>query len=363
MSLATTPSSFSTRHASVATLVAGLFLSVTINLGAGLGVSEYFAGFGTLDDDSDSSIEIEPDASAALLPADKLRLGMQESSTASINWLGVIDNPEIGDVPQAEVEQAEFSKQIGNAPKTASPMPAIQPVVQPAPPVEESQPEPEPVQAIEPTPEEKTQAEKIEIELKPDTQAPILIEPQPDPIEESQAELIEQSEPIGPELMSVDPKPPAEYQPPQIEPDAQRAEPKAAGKVGVLSDRESAASIIKRAIKVNASNLHKPIVGKGLEISTVEPRFPATVRFTELPRNPVVMIQFGQNGRVRNAFFLAEGKRIYNTGVPSVDEPLLNAIYKWKAKGKQIESLDANNPESVVEISMRIAFRKEGKTP
>ncbi len=373
MSFAADSSSVSTRHASVVTLGVGLCLSVAVNLGAGFGASEYFAGLGSFDDSSDTPINIEPENTASIQPPDKLHLGMQESSTASINWLGVIDNPEIGDAPQAKVEQAEFTRQSGNAPSTASPQPMIKPVVEPATqpviepeieptlPVEETQPEPEP--AIEPTPEAKALTKQSEIEAKPDTQSPVLIETQPDPVEEPQAEPTEQPAPTGPELVSVDPNPPAKHQPPQKEPDAQRAEPKAAGKVGVLSDRESAASIIKRAIKVNASSLHKPIVGKGLEISTVEPRFPATVRFTELPRNPVVMIQFGQSGRVQNAYFFKEGKRVYNTGVPSVDEPLLNAIYKWKAKGKQIESLDANDPKSVVEISMRITFRKESKSP
>ena len=102
---------------------------------------------------------------------------------------------------------------------------------------------------------------------------------------------------------------------------------------------------------------------KGIELTTVEPRFPASVRFRELPRNPVLIIRFDGHGRVSLVSFLTEGKRVYDTGVKGVDEPLINAVYQWRAKGKEIDALDPKDPESYIEIPMRITFRKERKLP
>jgi len=131
----------------------------------------------------------------------------------------------------------------------------------------------------------------------------------------------------------------------------------------MVSNRESTASIIKRAIKVDAGALNKPIVGNGLEITTVEPKFPASVRFTQRPNNPVLLIRFDASGRVRKVQFLRDGRRLLDTGSEEVNEPLLSAVYKWRAKGKEIDALDSADPESSIEISMRILFNRERKKP
>ena len=135
------------------------------------------------------------------------------------------------------------------------------------------------------------------------------------------------------------------------------------GTAGTESLKESAAAKIKKAIKVDGSKLHKPISAQGLEIITVEPKFPATVRFTELPKNPVVLIQFNGLGKVSRVEFLRDGRKVYDTGARSVDEPLVSALYQWKAKGKRIDELDPLDPKSVIEISMRITFRKDSSVP
>lgn len=361
------------------TLIAGLCVSLAIHLGFGFGATEYFASVWDAADSAENPIELAPELAQLTLPKDQQRLGMREAQAASINWLGVIENPELGDAPIAQVEQAEFTRQIGNAPVAVSP----QPQAEPTPAIEDQLPVQQPTQPLqqEPispderpdeTPDEPQEkdppqlpaeplTEQIKLEPDPNESAPIIITPQPEPVEDpaQEPEAIAPAEhPVGPELVSAEPKP--ESNP---SPSSQSAAPKVAGKEGVVSKKESAASIIKRAIKVNATKLNKPIVGKGLEIITVEPRFPASVRFTEMPRNPVLMIQFDATGRVSKAYFLKEGKRVYDTGARGVDEPLMNAIYQWRAKGKQIDALDPKDPDSVVEISMRITFRKERDTP
>ena len=373
------------------TLIAGLCVSLGIHLGFGYGASEYFASVWDAADSAENSIEMAPELAQLTLPKDQQRLGMREAQVASINWLGVIENPERGDAPIAQVEQAEFTRQIGNAPVAVSPQPQAEPMpaAEDQLPIQQPTQEPEqspisPDEMPDETPDEpqpiaeplaEPLTEQIKLEPDPDESAPITITPQPEPVEDpaQEPEAIEPAEhPVAPELVSADPKPAPKPEPkPNPEsssksspsPSSQPVAPQAAGKLGVVSKKESAASIIKRAIKVDATKLNKPIVGKGLEIITVEPRFPASVRFTEMPRNPVLMIQFDATGRVSKAYFLKEGKRVYDTGTRGVDEPLMNAIYQWRAKGKQIDALDPKDPDSVVEISMRITFRKERDTP
>ncbi len=379
MSAAFVPSYALSPRASGATLIAGLCVSLLIHLGLGYSASIYFSRVWDGAAFAERPIELAPELDPRALPEDQHQLGMQEAKSASINWLGVIENPERGDAPIAQVEQAEFTRQIGNAPVAVSPQPQAEPMpaAEDQLPIQQPTQEPEqspisPDEIPDETPDEplaEPLTEQIKLEPDPDDSAPITITPQPEPVEDpaQEPEAIEPIEhPVGPELVSVDPNPnpnPESSSKSSPSPSSQSVTPKVAGKAGVVSKKESAASILKRAIKVDATKLNKPIVGKGLEIITVEPRFPASVRFTELPRNPVLMIQFDATGRVRKAYFLKEGKRVYDTGARGVDEPLMNAIYQWRAKGKQIDALDPKDPDSVVEISMRITFRKERDTP
>ncbi len=379
MSVAPAPSYGLTHRASATTLIVGVCVSLAIHLGLGYGASEYFASVWDGADSVENPLEIAPEQAQLTLPKDQQQVGMRKAQAASINWLGVIENPELSNAPIAQVEQAEFTKQIGNTPVTISP----EPYAQSKPVIEDQRPVQQPIQAPQQgpaSPDEipnervsepttKQPAEQIKLEPDRDDSAPITITPQFEPVEDppQEPEVIESVEhPAAPELASAAPEPEPESDA-QTEsnpsPSSQSAAPKVAGKEGVVSKKESAASIIKRAIKVDARSLHRPIVGKGLEIITVEPRFPASVRFTEMPRNPVLMIQFDARGRVSKAYFLKEGKRVYDTGTRGVDEPLMNAIYQWRAKGKQIEMLDPKDPDSVVEISMRITFRKERDRP
>jgi hypothetical protein len=398
MSTATVPSSNVSRHrVSTITLVIGAVVSLLVHLGVGVEAGRYFGSASHGLDSSGRAIEMDPAVSAMPKP-DEVHLGAQDATRASINWLGVVEEPEVGDAPVAEVEQAAFTKQVGDGAVAVSPTPEVEPmerveeaVVEPIrepirevvdvqEPIVEQKPEPveevveEPVEevveeAAEPTPEQ------VELVVEPEESATVVIEAQPEavdePAESTAQELVEESvekpveKPVEEVVEASDSQPvdPADEVRPAAKPAAssEAVSPQTAGKAGVVSEKESAASIIKRAIKVDASKLNKPIVGKGLEIITVEPKFPASVRFTEMPRNPVLMIRFNASGRVSKAYFFKEGRRVYDTGVVGVDEPLMSAVYQWRAKGKQIDALDPRDPKSVVEISMRIVFHKEGK--
>ncbi len=124
-------------------------------------------------------------------------------------------------------------------------------------------------------------------------------------------------------------------------------------RIGLRSDKESPASALKRAMKYRPS---KPPAVQGLELKTVEPRWPVSVRLTSSPRNPVVVIHFDRRGVVTRADFLKDEKKqvVYSTGEPAVDEPLRTAIFQWRAKGEELLRIPADNPDATVSIVMEI---------
>lgn len=386
------PSAQATRSASPrvtgSVMLLCVTLSIVVHLGSAFGAGVYFSERSQYVFDSTKRISM-PDMPQPVQPPDPpLRLGREDSSTASISWLGVTSEPVLGEGQESTVEQAELTIVPGDAQQDAQSSPVAQ---QPTPTLEtppsalvESQP-----QITGTKPEPQSQPETIsEPEFTPETSTvqPEVSEPIAAPSEpetaiiqetsvEEETDLIEavtiptesvdgpQSDPVpdpteeltNPPVQTVETSPEV----PHVTQPASTTDK--AGKPGKADDRESVASIIRRAQEVRAASLNQPLSGEGLEIKPVEPKFPASIRFTQLPRNPIVLIRFNAQGRVVNAKFLHDEvkKRVYDTGSKGVDEPLINAIYKWRASGKQLEALDPDDPESTIEISMRILFRDE----
>ncbi len=119
---------------------------------------------------------------------------------------------------------------------------------------------------------------------------------------------------------------------------------------GNKADREADAASKKGPIEVRPG---KPAAGQGLEIQTVRPKWSITVQLTSVPKNPMVRIVFGPDGKVKNAAFVLG----QDTGSAEVDGPLLDAIYRWTAKGKAIDQLPKNDPKAGVPLIMRIVLR------
>lgn len=92
-----------------------------------------------------------------------------------------------------------------------------------------------------------------------------------------------------------------------------------------------------------------PLTGKGIRIRTVVPRFSTTTRLTAVPRNPVVVIRFNRAGRVVKAEF----ENNQGTGYRDVDEPLLDAVYRWTAAGEQLNRIPAGTNET---LTFRIRY-------
>ncbi len=114
----------------------------------------------------------------------------------------------------------------------------------------------------------------------------------------------------------------------------------------------------KQAVDLEFDDLGRPLAGKGLEIKTVRPEWPASVRNTYRPRNAVVVIRFGADGKVRKAEFLREPDGRKGTGASAVDGPLLDAVYRWTAKGERIDALDKNDPDTEIVIPIRMLLTR-----
>ena len=285
---------------------------------------------------------------------DELRLGLNEAQSASIDWLG-IKQPEavVGEAAISETDQAAQALVVGESEQVASEEAHAEPVeeaIEVAAVEEVQEPVEETVDQVEelveqiarPIEEIETSAEEGIVVAEAVVQEEAGEENEQTEVEQVQvSEVVEASEARDP----VDPKP----------------TPVPVGMSGVLSKREVVATRIERAIEINPHKPNTPIVGKGMEILTVRPRYTSAVRLSAVPKNPVVVMWFDASGKVSKAEFLRDGKKVYSSGVVGVDQPLLNAIYQWRAKGKQIDELDAGDSKSLVEVTIKIVYQKERK--
>jgi hypothetical protein len=122
---------------------------------------------------------------------------------------------------------------------------------------------------------------------------------------------------------------------------------------GIVTDRESLAASIRKAPIVRPGRI---LAAEGIEIQTRAPRWSYTTLATRRPRNPSVEIAFGRDGRVRRAAFVRdEHGRIYNTGFEDVDQPLLNVIYTWTARGRGIDQLQDDEDEVRIILNVILA--------
>lgn len=112
---------------------------------------------------------------------------------------------------------------------------------------------------------------------------------------------------------------------------------------GLPSDKESIAAAIRGADVVRPG---KVLAAHGLDVKTVAPQWSITTQHTQRPRNPVVYIVFGRDGKVKEADFVRESGFAYDAGSAEVNEPLMTAIYSWRAAGKQLEALPPDDPDA-----------------
>lgn len=186
----------------------------------------------------------------------------------------------------------------------------------PAPPTEEAPREaPEPLDTPEPPPDTgplpSDQPMKEPVKPKPADEPALTVPTEPTPPTPQPAEA------------SPPPSPGAPPQP---------ALPSGAGETapGMQSDRESTATSI---LTMRRDQFGKPLAGKGLEIKTVRPRFTQYTKIMTAPQSPVFRIHFRKDGTVERV------ETLRSSGVADVDRPVIDAIYKWRAAGKELDQL------------------------
>jgi len=118
---------------------------------------------------------------------------------------------------------------------------------------------------------------------------------------------------------------------------------------GEASERESDASSPDDPVEIR---LGRPAAAKGLEIVTKRPDFSRLTRMTVYPpNNPRLKVTFNREGRVSEAQFIEP------TGLAEIDSPVLNAVYRWTAKGEALSRLPTGDTKAGLSITVTILLR------
>lgn len=118
---------------------------------------------------------------------------------------------------------------------------------------------------------------------------------------------------------------------------------------GELSDREADAT---STIDVPAERWRngRPLAARGLQILTRRPALlPEYLAVQVSPgRNPIFELQFDRQGVVRKVTM------IESSGLPQLDDRLVDSLYRWRARGEQLSTLGADER---LKLSMRMLVR------
>lgn len=263
-------------------------------------------------------IIVEPEPEPEPAP-ERLRLGIEGGSPDRAAWLGFQDETEHS-APEGPTDQSAMAlTEAAGSPLPDEPVPSAAP---PLPPVS-LEPLREWTSDVSEAVQRLAESVRQAVMLAADAVAELTEEPE-------QAQAVAEA-PSVPES----PPSPTEVQSPSPATGGAGAEPHA-----IRSDRESMATAIRHAPAVRPGRV---LAADGLEIQTRRPQWSYVTTVTRRPRNPTVEIFFGPDGRVRRAAFATDGVVLYNTGFDDVDQPLLNAIYAWTARGRQLAELSEND--------------------
>ncbi len=302
--------------------------------------------------------------------------GVENGSDEGMTWIGY-DEYQEHLAQHGEVDQAAFTEkdaagggapaagEVNPAPAPAQPMQPEQPQAQPTPAVEAvsaAQPTPavEAVSAASPAPttapsdlkgveaQPTSLSDLPTMPTSPDGELPAAIDRpdmQPNPSKDSPpTAAIHPAK--TPDAVARDAVPATPQTPPQSPQPAQEGAtspvvapvpgppgaPGTSQEQGEKSDRESDATSVIDAPPSTWRN-GKPLARKGVEVKTRKPELPILTRLTTSPANPVCEIIFGRDGVPVTCRILQ------SSGYPDIDGPVLDALYRWRAKGSQLDKL------------------------
>lgn len=307
-------------------------------------------------------------------PEREITAGVDDSTAITETWKGVKPEEAVAQAaPKFEIDQAGYVRE------EATPG---EPAAQQVPPAAPSQP-PATLQAApetlpEPAPREPVEAPTVPNDQQPkpaSDSTPLPEMPSPAGEDEGQAEHTVKGEAqladhadihlpqrqlqkraVVPVVPSVQATAPATLAPaqPSVTPitPAQLQSPVPTGTStppGIVEDDESAARSATETLTVRPG---KPVARAGLRIQTSFARFSVSALLLTKPRSPLVRITFGRDGRVKRAEFVPG----QTTGSADVDKPLLDSLYRWSAKGKDLTTIPANDPDAGLTLTFRIVL-------
>ena len=277
--------------------------------------------------------------------------GIDESRHLTVSWIGY-DEYKQHIAELAAVDQAAFTTPIGEVEDEEPVPPAPPPSPNAAAPSESTPDETEPGEStaqeaptendIEtPRPVEATEPPPVPPRSGPeDIPIPARSDPTTDPQAGAPKESSAESAPL-PETTD-DSQSPAEPGAPSIA----TGEPKTPRDAEV-SDRDSIATSTMD-VPLDAATRGRPVARKGIEVI---PRWnEATSLQRALPRavgNPVVELTFDDAGKPANV------RLVRGTGSADVDHLVRSSLYRWRARGKDIDSLE---DDGTLAMRFRIVF-------
>ena len=131
-----------------------------------------------------------------------------------------------------------------------------------------------------------------------------------------------------------------------------KSEPSEPQKNAIPDDRESDAT--SPELTIRQDDLGQVLARQGLRIQTFRPQFDATTKQLELRTRRgrvTAVIRFTKAGKV----LAASLKPGTATGVATIDEPILDSVYRWKASGTDLDNLP-DDPEATVTVEIQILF-------
>lgn len=307
-------------------------------------------------------------------PENRITLGIEESNHITNNWLGV-DKPTPHSAKLSTVEQPQLEQTPGMPwePGTAAGVeapPLSPPEVVPVDPGAQGSPQrlaqPVPIPAIEAKPGE-TDGKGERTPERAAVEADVLADPMlPGP---APVAAVPAQQPRRVEGSPQRPTPPSAQQPSAPQPTHEA--PGEVGPVpmpsnrgekpgqassggtqpGIKSEKEADAASTTTPIEIRPG---QPAAAQGLDITTRRPNFTRLTRVTAYPDNPLLEVTFNHLGVVTKV------RLVESSGNADVDGPVVNAIYQWTARGKQLAELSPRAPEDpgqTLTIKVRIILR------
>lgn len=306
-----------------------------------------------------------PSPAASPMQPAELRLGRNELETPTVAWLSVDDYRELK-APRTKTTQPVTQQDVDPVEQAPPRLDATPPAPQAQPaPASPSQPPTRPAEAQPPTPP-TPEAPPVDPQPQPTPPPPRasgLPDTGPDadvphaPVRDTPPTASTVTEPTpdrppSPDAPSTPDRPtpsPAEPQP-DTTPTPPQPPATAASNPTSAPRTEEDLDAAHRAIDSLRIAPGQVRTGPGIEITTARPEIGVPARFLAmgLTHNPVASLVFNHDGEVINVTWKKP------TGIENLDAPLLASLYRWKARGRQINDMDKGDTLTIEEMELII---------